>query len=78
MQGLRDEVRREIADVVGVDPDTIGDDASLTGGSWTSLQHLSLLLSLGERYGFAVDPVLIQELTSLDALYSHVAKLRRA
>ncbi|MEU6671553.1 acyl carrier protein [Streptomyces sp. NPDC046727] len=74
-EGLRDEIRREIAEVVGAGPDGIGNDASLTAGSWNSLQHLTILLRLSERYGFAVDPVLVQELTSVRAMAAHVAGL---
>ncbi|MEU8926700.1 PPOX class F420-dependent oxidoreductase [Kitasatospora sp. NPDC048545] len=61
--------------VIGGDPSSLGPDAGLLAGTWTSLQHVTILLELADTFGFRVDAQLVQELTTVAAMRQHVDRL---
>ena len=51
MRATQDDLRQLMADVFGINPDEIDDDASIdTIEAWDSHRHLSLVLALEERF----------------------------
>lgn len=55
-----------LADALELEPDEIGEDASMeTIGAWTSLGHMRLVLALEETLGRKLDPVSIVDIASL-------------
>ena len=71
---LEQSVRRTLADVLGLAPETIPADASSeTLEQWESIAHMNLILALEAEHGVSFDPDEIAEVASLPAL---VASLR--
>ena len=64
-----DEVRRVIADVLGVDPAALAPDASPeTVPGWDSVQHLSLIIALEQEFSVRFTPEEIEEAVSLGTI----------
>ena len=64
-----EQVRRVMADVLGLDPAAIGGDASPeTIPAWDSVQHLSLVIALEEEFSVRFAPEEIEEAMSLGAI----------
>ena len=73
-----EEVRRVVADVLGVDPSTLGPGASPeTVPSWDSVQHLSLVIALEQEFGVRFAPEEIEEAVSLQAIVEMVHRKQR-
>jgi acyl carrier protein len=55
MKAREADLRQVMADVFGMDPDEIHEDASIdTVDAWDSLKHLNLVLALEERFGVSM------------------------
>jgi acyl carrier protein len=58
-----------VAGVLEVEPDELTDDAGPdTLGSWTSLRHVQLLVSLQEAYGLSFSYQEMKDVTTIGAL----------
>ncbi|WP_145909958.1 PPOX class F420-dependent oxidoreductase [Kitasatospora viridis] len=65
-----------VAAVIGVPPGQLGGAAGLTDGSWSSMQHITILLDLAGAFGFELTPRLVQELTTVAAMQAFVSDRR--
>jgi acyl carrier protein len=75
----REDVRRVVADVLGLDPSALGPDASPeTVPGWDSVQHLSLILALEQEFSVRFAPDEIEEAVSLGAILELLRRKRRA
>ena len=55
MRATQAELRQLMADVFGIDPEKIDDEASIdTIEEWDSHRHLNLVLALEERFGVSL------------------------
>ena len=73
-QALPARVKRVLAAEWNVEAAGIPDDASLNGYEhWDSLGHISIMLALAAEFNFELDPENVQALTSLPAIFDHVA-----
>jgi acyl carrier protein len=66
------QVREIVSQVTGVRIGELSDYAGLPSRTWTSLQHLPVLLAVAERFGFDLVPELVRDLTTVGALVRHV------
>jgi acyl carrier protein len=74
-EGMTDtawRVREIVSQVTGLGTGELPDDAGLPSRTWTSLQHLSVLLAVAEQFGFDLAPDLVRDLTTVGALIQHV------
>jgi acyl carrier protein len=72
-----DEVRRVVADVLGVDPSALGPDASPeTVPAWDSVQHVSLIIALEQEFAVRFAPDEIEEAVSLGAILELLRRKR--
>ena len=72
-----EDVRRVVADVLGLDPATLGPDASPeTVPAWDSVQHLSLILALEQEFSVRFAPDEIEEAVSLGAILELLRRKR--
>lgn len=66
---MNDTVKRArdlLADALELEPDEIGDDASIdTVGAWTSLGHMRLVLALEQALGHQLDAASIVGIATL-------------
>lgn len=70
---IEDTVRAVMADVLGVEPGSIGDDASRDSiPAWDSANHISLTLALEQEFAIALD---VAEIESLQSFADIVALL---
>jgi len=70
---MRERVRALIADVFGLAPAEVGDDASPdTIPSWDSLHHLELMMGLELEFGVKVSTEDVPELLSLEAIEEYL------
>jgi acyl carrier protein len=65
-------VREVVAAHTGLVAGELTVDAGLRAGTWTSLQHLTVLLAVAERVGFALDARLVRDLNTIEDLVRHV------
>jgi acyl carrier protein len=64
---VRDAVRLVMADVLKLDAEIIGDDASMeTVAEWDSGNHVSLVLALEEEFGVSFEVPEIEATLSLE------------
>ena len=74
-QAALEDVRRVIADVLGLDPFTLGPEASPdTVPGWDSIQHLGLIIALEQEFGVRFAPEEIEEALSLQAIVEQVRR----
>ena len=74
VDNVEQRVQGVLADVFGLDPDTVGPGTSIeTVEAWDSLGHTELMLAIEERLELEIGPEPIVELTSVPALESFVA-----
>lgn len=66
-------IREIVAAQTGLTADTLTEDAGLQAGTWTSLQHLSVLIAVANIFGFELDPRLVRDLTTVRDMIRHVA-----
>ena len=70
---MRERLRELVADVFGLAPAEIGDDASPdTIPAWDSLHHLELMMGLELEFGVKVSTEDIPELTSVEAIEAYL------
>lgn len=66
MNDTANRARDLLADALDLEPDEIGDDASIeTVGAWTSLGHLRLILALEEVIGHELDAGSVARIATL-------------
>jgi acyl carrier protein len=65
-------VREIVSRVTGVRTAELTDQAGLPSRTWTSVQHLSVLLAVAERFDFDLAPDLVRDLTTVGALVRYV------
>ena len=66
---MRDQVREAVADVFGLAPADVGEDAGIeTIDGWDSLHHMELMLELEMRFGVQMTTDVMQRLTSVPAI----------
>lgn len=71
MNDAANRARGLLAEALELDPDEIGDEASMdTVGAWTSLGHMRLILALEQALGRELDPASIVEIGSLKDIES--------
>ena len=66
-------VREIVAAQTGLNAETLTEDAGLRAGTWTSLQHLSVLIAVANVFSFELDPQLVRGLTTVRDMIRHVA-----
>lgn len=74
-EGMTDTARRvreTVSQVTGLGTGELPDDAGLPSRTWTSLQHLSVLLAVAEQFDFDLAPDLVRDLTTVGALIQHI------
>lgn len=55
MRSTQSDIRQVMADVFGISPEEITDDASIDSiDAWDSHRHLNLVLALEERFGISL------------------------
>jgi acyl carrier protein len=70
-----DDVRRVIADVLGVEPAGLAPESSPdTVESWDSVQHLNLIIALEQEFGVRFAPEEIEEALSVAAIAEMVRR----
>jgi acyl carrier protein len=70
-----DQVRRVMADVLGLDVGALGLDASPdTVPAWDSVQHLSLIIALEQEFAVRFAPEEIEEAVSVAAIVGLVSR----
>ncbi len=70
-----DDIRRVLADVLGVDPGRLGPDSSPdTIESWDSVQHVNLIIALEQEFRVRFAPEEIEEAMSLAAIAELVGR----
>lgn len=68
---LPDAVRRIIADTLGIEQSSIGDDAEMGSiEQWDSGNHISLVLALEEEFAVSFDVPEIEAMTSFAEVVS--------
>jgi acyl carrier protein len=72
MSDPRQQVREIVSRVTGVRTAELSEEAGLPSRTWTSVQHLSVLLAVAERFGFDLAPDLVRDLTTVGALARYV------
>jgi acyl carrier protein len=73
-----DDIRRVMADVLGVDAGALGPDASPeTVAAWDSVQHLSLVIALEQEFAVRFAPEEIEEAVSVAAVIDLVHRKQR-
>jgi acyl carrier protein len=74
-----EQVRDVASDIFGVPADSITAESSpKTIESWDSMQHLSLVLAVKEKFGLQLDPEEMEQMKNIDAVVALVEKLRSA
>ncbi|MFD7709614.1 acyl carrier protein [Streptomyces sp. NPDC059785] len=75
--GLTESVREIVAATLGRQQADITADSGLSAGSWSSLQHLGILLALSQRFGFDLSPRLVHDLTTVRAMAEYLGERER-
>ena len=76
MNDIDQRLRLVIADVLGVAPTAITDDASpATLEQWDSLRHMSLIVALEEEFDITLDDHALDESTSFTGARASVVRL---
>lgn len=65
-------VREIVAAQTGLDAAALTEDAGLRAGTWTSLQHLSVLIVVADTFDFDLNPRLVRDLTTVREMVRHV------
>jgi acyl carrier protein len=74
-----EQVRDVASDIFGVPADSITTESSpKTIESWDSMQHLSLVLAIEERFGLQLDPEEMEQMKNIGAVVALVEKLQSA
>lgn len=68
MEELEEAIRSVVGEVLSIDPNTLSDTDGFSKGTWSSLNHMTILLALSERFGFDVTPEAVRDMTSLKAI----------
>lgn len=72
---LQEQVREVIAEVLGMTPNELADDAGVdTVAAWTSLQHLSIIAAIEERFGIQMEMDEMGTATTLTRLTDVVSR----
>ena len=70
---MRDRLKELLADVFGVSPAEIGDDASPeTIPQWDSLHHLEVMMGLEMEFGVKISTEDVPALLSLEAIEEYL------
>ena len=73
-----EDVARVMADVLGVDPASIGPDSSPdTIPAWDSVQHMNLVIALEQEFGVRFSPEEIEEAVTVRAVADLVRSKQR-
>jgi acyl carrier protein len=74
-----EQVRDVASDIFGVPADSITVESSpKTIESWDSMQHLSLVLAIEEKFGLQLDPEEMEQMKNIGAVVALVEKLQSA
>jgi acyl carrier protein len=74
-----DQLRNIASDIFGIPADKITTESSpQTVESWDSMQHLSLVLAVEEKFGVQFDPEEIERMTNIGAVVALIEKLQSA
>ncbi|HVU88704.1 MAG TPA: acyl carrier protein [Pirellulales bacterium] len=71
---MRTQIKTVIAEVLGISPDAIADDASTeTVAEWDSLKHLELMMAIEAAFNTRINTAAMLELHSIDAIESYIS-----
>jgi acyl carrier protein len=72
---LRDHVRELLAETLGLDEQSLPDDLSQQNcPRWSSLQHMTLMVALEERFGVRLSMADMAAMKSLPAIVATLAR----
>lgn len=72
---MDDRIKRVMASVFGVEPESIGDKSSPdTISSWDSLRHMTLVIALEEEFGCMIDDERIAEMLTFPLIRAVIAE----
>lgn len=72
---LLEQVKEVASDVLGVPTASLkGDSSPDTIEAWDSVQHLSLIMALEQRFGVTLDPADVEKMRTLDQAAAVVSK----
>jgi acyl carrier protein len=75
MSDRLDEVRRLVADVLNLDPESLGQEASATSiEAWDSIAHLNIIMSIEAAYDLEVDLEDAMTLSSVSGIATYLDK----
>ena len=72
---LLEQVKDVASDVLGVPASSLkGDSSPDTIESWDSVQHLSLVMALEQRFGVSIDPADVEKMRTLESVAQVIAR----